>query len=64
MFRHENGACDVCLGYRKKWTNNNPEKLQTHVKYGEERKEENKYNNKEYIKLEYYCEVSVCNVRK
>ena len=65
MFSGENATCNVCLAHRKKWADNNPEKVrELSRKYGEEHKEEKKVYNQEYNQREVECEVCRCKVRK
>ena len=55
----------LCLAHRKKWADNNPEKVrELSQKYGEEHKEEKKVYNQEYNQREVECEVCRCKVRK
>ena len=65
MFSGENATCNGCLAHRKKWADNNPEKVkELSRKYGEEPKEEKKVYNQEYNQREVDCEVCRCRVRK
>ena len=65
MFSGANATCNVCLAHRKKWADNNPEKVrELSQKYGEEHKEEQKVYNQEYNQREVECEVCRCKVRK
>ena len=61
MFSGENATCNGCLAHRKKWADNNPEKVkELSWKYGEEHKEEKKVYNQEYNQREVDCEVCRC----
>ena len=65
MFSGENATCNVCLAHRKKWADNNPEKVrELSRKYGEEQKEEKKVYNQEYNQREVECEACSCRVKK
>ena len=49
MFRGDRDTCTGCPARRKKWADNNPEKVrELSWKYGEERKEEKKAYNQDY----------------
>ena len=53
MFRGDNATCNGCLARRKKWADNNPEKVrELSRKYGEEHKEEKKAYNQEFNRRE------------
>ena len=65
MFSGAKTTCNVCLAHRKKWADNNPEKVgELSRKYGEEHKEEKKVYNQEYNEGEVEFEVCRCKVRK
>ena len=64
-FNEENKTCNRCLEIRRESHIKNREKRleQNHIYYINHKKERYEYN-KEYRKLEVFCEVCKCNVKQ
>ena len=57
--------CVVCLNSRKKWAENNPEKVkEMNRKYREENKDEIKEKKKVNHQIEMWCGICECKVKK